>query len=774
VDAADGVVAIRNVGDTTTDGQKITLTYTAADIQTHTVKITSSQDAAGFDLTVTEVDADGVAHPDTGIFEGTFTTAASTTSTLSRINTVAGGKVTVTYDDDGTNRVAEAIVEVTEPVVTLSSPADGTATDQTNVELAARITDSDSGVDEDSIMFTVNRLTPLGTVGAVVDVTAVETTAISGGFLAEIRITGIVGGEIPMQWTVTAADVAGNTNTSDPIKIKIDTVPPRLAPGNVQAETGHHLDLDADPVLVDDPAKGKRTSVRLIFNEALDGLVAHGGSVDVSDFEVNDAVPAAVSWSSDLPESVFLTVAELPSPAARPKVEMVGIIRDTAGNEQRSVLTVTESADGISPTVTASVSPSSALDKEEVSIQITVDETLLTTPTVTITDGKNATTSIRSPAPPAGDCTVCLARVRVDPLNANRFTTTFDAPGTSTAFSIHVSAKDPAGNESTIGVKGVDAVASDDVIKFEIDSTIVAPVLNFPGKNLPVDLVDVFTQNPFVDLDFAAEGEEYSGDSHAKIEITAITLNGDDVSGAATLSREADGQFVLALRGLAQQAHELKLTATDDAGNELLDHTVAFTVRERADFAVDLVPGWNLISFPGEPSDAAINVVIPAGTAADPATINQVLTYDPAEAGAWLVAVRGDDGLLGGTLTTMSATRAYWVHSTSFKDLSVQIPLLQGGSAQLLPTINLVVGWNLVGIIDVSGEKVAGDRISSIATYMKGVTAPSTVYRYLAREDRFESLANNAIGEDDAGAPLGAIVGRGFWMYMGSAGILVP
>jgi hypothetical protein len=441
---------------------------------------------------------------------------------------------------------------------------------------------------------------------------------------------------------------------------------------------------------------------------------------------------------------VFLTIPELPSPSARPKVEMVGIIKDRAGNEQRSVLTVAEAADGISPTVTVTLSPSSALDKESVSIEVIVDETLLTTPVVTVTDGDGV------------DVTATRGQISVDPLNPNRFTTSFDPAAASAAFTLKVDVQDTSANAATIGDNDV---AADEAIKFEIDSTIVAPLTNFPGKN---DAANVFTPNPFLDVDFATEATEYTADGQALVNISAITLNGDDV--ASSLNREGDGKFVLALRDLALQDHELKLTATDAAGNELLDHAVAFTVKERPDFAVPLIPGWNLVSFPGEPADAAINAIIPS---VDP-TVDQVLTYDPAEAGAWLVAVRGDDGLMGGTLTTMSANRAYWVHSSSFKALSIKIPLLQGGSAQLLPTVNLVKGWNLVGVIDVSGEKVAGDVVNTIGNYMKGVTPPSTVYRYLAREDRFEGLANAAA------APLGAVVGQGFWMYMPSAGILVP
>ena len=52
-----------------TDPIYFTVTYKAPDEQTGIVRITSTQDTAGFDITVTETGAD------TGVFEGMFTTA---------------------------------------------------------------------------------------------------------------------------------------------------------------------------------------------------------------------------------------------------------------------------------------------------------------------------------------------------------------------------------------------------------------------------------------------------------------------------------------------------------------------------------------------------------------------------------------------------------------------------------------------------------------------------------------------------------------------------
>jgi len=801
VSEGDGLVTLTNSDNAVpiTAGTAFTLTYVAADVQTHTVKITSSQDNVGFDLTVLETGAA------TGKFEATFKTDDATLSVIDltggveealynldfdgsgtidntsavtttevalgqdlngdgdatdagdvtiidikslpnfsvrpTIGAVSGAKVTVTYDDGGTARLTSSVVETTEPVVTLTQPSDSYSTSEENTVLKATITDSDSGVDEGSIVFAVREVNDQGAFVRNIGTNVIVTTSMPAGFQAEVRIdaTEIDQQETTLKWTVTASDAAGNETTADEFDLKIDTRAPDLAQSitvgqrelPVAAITGHVLNSDRDGVTTD---ASNRTTVRMVFAEALDGLTADGGSIDATDFEVNDAPPFAVDWSSDVPESVFLTVPELPADS-RPKVEFVGEVNDRAGNTQRSTLAIAEAADGISPTVTASVS--ATLDTSDVTLTILVDETLLTTPVVTVTDADGA------------DVTGVLAQLKVDPANVNRFTATFDPAATPMAFTITVTATDTSANATTEG----DAVFADGDITFEIDDAIPDPAIDVGAKD-----PNVFTQNPFIEIDWTGEASEYTGDGHGFVDITAITLNGDDIS--ADLNREADGKFVLALTGLAFQEHVLLVTGVDDAGNKKADFEKKFTVKVRADFDIPMTPGWNLISFPGEPTDNDINAVI---SATQP--IDQVLTYDPSAAGGWLVAVRGDDGLLGGTLSTMSADRAYWVHSTSFEGLSVSIPAAQGGTATLLPTINLVAGWNLVPILDVTGELAAGATIGGvggdIASYVKGVAQPSRVYKYLPREDRFETAGD-------------VEVGAGYWMYMPSAGILVP
>ena len=103
--------------------------------------------------------------------------------------------------------------------------------------------------------------------------------------------------------------------------------------------------------LIDNVTKAKNTSIRVIFDGALDGA-----SVDASDFTVDGATVDAADWFSGQKDSVFLTVGEQ-GPSATPKVEVAsGGITDAAGNANSTALTVKKARDGLAPKFTVEVS----------------------------------------------------------------------------------------------------------------------------------------------------------------------------------------------------------------------------------------------------------------------------------------------------------------------------------------------------------------------------------------------------------------------------------
>ena len=426
-------------------GIEFTVTYKAPDVQDVDVTLSSTQDITGITVNLAETGAD------TGKFTGSFQTAGASddSSSPASIASIAGSLITVTYDDDGTRRVANATVETTEPTILVTAPEHDYSTRVRSARLIAEVTDADSGIDKDSIGFNVvaRNLAGGSVAGPGVSVTDVTTVAIAGGFKAEVQLANVPAGETEITWYVTVMDEAGNAAESDrddstaerdDYAIRIDTVAPALGTESIDSNgdemnnrtidgaiTGNHLNDDNEAVT--NAGKGDPTTVRVVFNEALDD-----GSLTASDFRVNGVAPSDIAWSSKHPESVFLKVASLDS-AARPLVEVTGDIADTAGNIRPGGLKVENAMDGISPTLEVEIEPTYA--KEEVTIRVRSNEPLLTVPSISLNDSDS----------PAG---LSVARL----IATDHYST--DVQGcrrSRTSINVNVSAQDTSANAASFG-----------------------------------------------------------------------------------------------------------------------------------------------------------------------------------------------------------------------------------------------------------------------------------------------------------------------------------
>jgi len=145
--------------------------------------------------------------------------------------------------------------------------------------------------------------------------------------------------------------------------------------------------------------------------------------------------------------------------------------------------------------------------------------------------------------------------------------------------------------------------------------------------------------------------------------------------------------------------------------------------------------------------------------------VDVVITYDPAAAGGWLTAVRGNDGNFVGTLTTVESTRAYWVHTDTFDPIKVDIPGFTPGSQVVPPAFDLGVGWNLVPIstLDLTVTTIDAD------DYFSGLTW-SRAYGYDNVGAKFTSILPLA----KAPAEVNVTVGQGYWIFLTKTGTLVP
>ena len=121
---------------------------------------------------------------------------------------------------------------------------------------------------------------------------------------------------------------------------------------------------------------------------------------------------------------------------------------------------------------------------------------------------------------------------------------------------------------------------------------------------------------------------------------------------------------------------------------------------ERPPYRIDLVAGWNLISFPGDPVDTAIESVIGPDL-----QVNLVLGYQS----AWATARRTADGEWMGSLREIEGGWGYWVLTSVAETIEVSL------TTALRPFLgcNVIREWNLEGVVDVelrpAGTKVDAD-----------------------------------------------------------------
>ncbi len=705
------------------------------------------------------------------------------------ITAVNGAVASASYNDPNPpgSRAASVVVETDAPVSVVTSPANNVSTQLTVPRFFVEVTDTGSGLgDGQGIQLVIDDFTvapgstqatggtpplPLPPVASKI----VSPVAITGGFRQEFQIqSNLLSGEMTIEYRATATDAAGNagstdSNTTDvgnqPNTIRIDARAPAIATTDIGAPppaksipsgaiTGQFWDTsitDSDKTQRN-PTKARNTSIRVIFNEALDGT-----SIQSSDFRVDGSIPSAAEWFADRSESVFLTVGALTA-SQKPQVVVAGDIRDQAGNGLSS-LTINAADDGIAPTITTTVTP--ALDTTRVNIDVSSNETLITPPTITVNGVGQPTASL---------------------IGTNTFRRTVEPGGRPVALNIQVTATDANQNVKSSGDA---SPVAEGAIKAEVDNTIPTPT------STPADDGTVFTTNPFITINWTAEAKEYGTtgangtgvptnvpaaivtdlDTHGRVTLTTATLDG----APATFQTNADSNiFILSALNLSFGEHTVVVNGTDEAGNTLTTpFTFDFTVEERPPVEIPLNPGWNLSGLPGAPSNASVAAVI-----GDNSDIDTLAQFDPTIIGGWRVAVRQPDGTFAGNLTMVDFTRGLWVHTSSFQPLEVDIPGIGGGSQATPPTINVVAGWNLVPVVTLDIDNVTmvdPDAYLPAGTWTRGFGFDTVL-------DRFVGFTpDTSLTDDVTGTPVPAgstatpmMVGRAYWVFFTDATVITP
>jgi hypothetical protein len=730
ISAAMGVVNI--LAGATANYGTIDVLYKTSTVETVDVKLVSTQDSTGITISATETGTD------TGEFEVSVLLAntSSAATTPKKLSVLDLNTITASYVDStpgsGTSDVtvkAESQVEVGDPTFASISPVDKFSTQGTQPILTGTINDvGGAGLDVSTILILID-LNSNGSFDGGVEAIAPTVTGSDGDTTATFTLTPSVLSEGNHIWQITVTDMAGNAATSDSDDdtngnqthlLSVDLSPPTMS----SAQTGKYWDADAEAEKSD-----KFDRLVIIFGENVDG-----DTVSASDFTVEDVSPIAAEVVSDAPTKVYLTLGSNLAADDEPVVAIAssGSVSDNAGNSLN--VGQLDADDKIAPTFTITLDKD--LTDDDVVITVSSNEKISGVPSVTVhnDDGSNSKTlSV------------------VVKTTTSWEATAEDAGAYETKNSIVVAGSDLENNAGTAGdatlVGGVFTGSS--AVIYTQDTTV--PVVTFD----PANAGTVFSTGPFITMTF---------DDNVVVDAATFgPKDGDlvDVLADGSLASDAETWIYKASGLTVDGEYTIKLTVTDLAGNETKDATASFTVDEKAKEKVLLVPGSNLISLSGEPADSAINVVITL------AEISSVVTYDSATA-TWQSATRDSSGNLSGTLSTMDAQHAYWVNTTSFE--SIEVEILVTGQAAAPPAIAVVEGWNMVPVINVSGSGAdvnggkAGIQLGADAYF--GSTKWITAYTWDTKAELWVKKLPSTFAQ--------LTVGKGYWLYVSEDGFLIP
>ncbi len=526
-------------------------------------------------------------------------------------------------------------------------------------------------------------------------------------------------------------------------------------------------------------------------------------------------------------KSVFLELEEDLLPDATPDVSVVpNGLEDAAGNEQDD--DEQEADDWIAPafTVQSITSPRETTrdnvlvgEDEKVTIMVTSDERISTTkPLVDVNyvnapagcvDRNGVITRNRDSSARA-DCAVSARGASLNSVitkdGTSEWTIVVDKPSATGYYNVYIYGDDRSGQNNR-GSEGVapDKIAADffekdgdvnadDAVYFEGDVQLPKPRVVVSGEHAGDTEPEVEQKRPlFIEIDFtstfsadcdpgdnlsdelncSAESAEYAEDGFDAVTITKFELDGVDMTDSVKTTD--DETFLVALDDVSVGDHEITIQAMDVAGNELKDELdVEFSVDERDPFTRRLNPGWNLVSLPGEPSDGDISAIFTSDI-----EVRTVYTYNPVIPGGWQVAVRETlSDAWQGDLTQITARNGYWVLSDAIQDLEVNIPRLAGGAIGAStpiqpPVIPMYAGWNLIPVVDVTGDALDTDKSIDATTYLNSLDDGLDLARVLG----FNTITNEwftVLDPDTSGASNSLRIGSGYWVFVRESASLVP
>ena len=300
--------------------------------------------------------------------------------------------------------------------------------------------------------------------------------------------------------------------------------------------------------------------------------------------------------------------------------------------------------------------------------------------------------------------------------------------------------------------------------EFTLDTSLKKPTLadGTGGEVIPGEDEAVSEPRPFVLVDFSEK---------TPVDVTMFEVDGESVIDA--IEELDNNRFVYWPEPLAVGDYNVKVEA-NDAANNTTEFQYKFTVRDRLPFSLNLLAGWNSISFPANPQDRALHAVF-----TEP-EIDQVIGWDATNPdGPWRAATRVDGVWTTGedyaVLNDIEARYGYWVHSSGFVTQSVK---LVGKGARIGPLFDTpsdiktnTRGWNFVGVVDVDGDQTEDNAGQTLLNSKK---APITASQYLG-DYRNAYTWNNIDNKWQRMRGDGPVtIGTGIWVYYTKGSDVAP
>ena len=553
-----------------------------------------------------------------------------------------------------------------------------------------------------------------------------------------------------------------------------------------------------------------------------------------ADANADPPVTAVVEVRSDVAENcdfeprarVYLELADELASDETPTIQILGgVLQDIAGNNNvtQSLENVQDKiAPGISITITSSSGTTgrTATDDEgEFTVRVTSDEDLRSFPRLffaTIEGVAEVDEDDVGVGGKASGLTIALVTgstgLSLTEKESNVWEKTFDDEDIEGSgdriVAVIITATDdtdlPGNSGNSAGWKGSGTPGGGDGLDFkkldaggfllEIDSNLEPAMVEVLPSTNPGPVTDATeSMNPYIQITFSepneygiavtepdddddttteatgvsksidiGDGKTAKTDSHTGVAITALTLNGEDR--LAEVVQVDPWKYVLAVTGLAIGDYEIVYSATDDVGNEVEDEDSEFKVLERQPYEIVLQPGWNLISFPGDPFNPAVGSVVGSDLRAD-----TVLGY---QSGEWVTAVKNEDGRWQGTLTDIVGGYGYWIRTTAVETVETVIP--PNLPTSVLPTVPVISGWNLLGVVDADQTKIGAETgaTQDADEYFTSLNVWRVAYGFETQQNRWSKLLPD--GQDADALPHEVANGKGYWVWSTRPGTLVP